>query len=185
MADRGASIFQYDHTVEHPPSNHPSFHFNRVGITHDDALDPRLKHLDTLTFDNGHSDRRDLLLKIDIEGAEWDVLDALGGDTFGQFKQILAEFHAFEFLDRDSFRERARRVFLKLNQTHQVINVHGNNFAGVRLVEGVALCDVYELTYVRRSDYAIEDSCDVFPTALDRPNNETIPELFLGRFQFT
>jgi hypothetical protein len=110
MAERGAHVYQYDHTVEKAPADHPHFYHFRVGITHDSSLAPDFKRIDTLIEENGHSDRDDMVLKIDIEGHEWDSLDALDPTVFTKFRQILAEFHGMRMLNIESFRSRAHRA---------------------------------------------------------------------------
>lgn len=184
MAERGAEIFQYDHTVTAPPSAHPKCRHFKVGITHDDTLAPNLRRIDTLVRENGHAGRRDMVLKIDIEGHEWDSLSVLSSEVLGQFRQILCELHGVRMLDMESFRTRAVALFNKLRTTHHCIHVHGNNFGGMSVVAGTPVADVLELSYVRRADYVFMPSDEVFPTELDGPNNTNLPDLFLGTFRF-
>ena len=184
MAELGAEIFQYDHTVTAPPSSHPRCRHFKIGITHDDSLAANLRRIDTLVRENGHSGRTDMVLKIDIEGFEWDSLSVLSTRVLGQFRQILCELHGLRMVDLESFRTRATALFNKLRATHHCIHVHGNNFGGMAIVAGTPIADVLELTYVRKSDYVFMPSDEVFPTELDGPNNTNLPDLFLGTFQF-
>lgn len=189
MAQRGAHVFQYDHTVETAPAEHERFHHFRTGITHDPALAPAFKRIDALIEENGHLGRDDMVLKIDIEGHEWDSLDALApGElapgVLGGFRQIVAEFHGLRLLDSESFRDRAHRVFSMLRQTHEVVHVHGNNFAGMFVVEGIAIADCLELTYASRRHYRFGPTAEIFPGPLDRANNPAMPDLFLGNYQY-
>ena len=184
MAQRGATVLQYDHTVAAPPADHPNCRHFKVGITHDEALSPGMRRIDTLLQENGHASRRDMVLKVDIEGHEWDSLSVLPSAVLGQFRQVLVELHGMRLLHMDSFRERAVALFDKLRLTHHCIHVHGNNFGGMSVVAGTPIADVLELTLVRREDYVVEPSDEVFPTALDGPNNTNLPDLFLGTFRF-
>jgi Methyltransferase FkbM domain len=184
MAERGAHVYQYDHTVQKAPADHPHFHHFRVGITHDSSLAPDFKRIDTLIEENGHDDRDDMVLKIDIEGNEWDSLDALDSAVFTKFRQILAEFHGMRMLNIESFRNRAHRVFSKIRQTHEVIHVHGNNFGGMHIVEGIPIADCIELSFASHKSYSFAPSFDIFPGHLDCANNSNIPDLFLGPFKF-
>jgi hypothetical protein len=184
MADRGAHVYQYDHTVACPPTAHPRCLHFRTGITHDSSLAPDFKRIDALLEENGHSNREDMVLKIDIEGHEWDSLDALDPAIFDKFRQIAAEFHGLRMLNVDSFRQRAHRVLSKLRRTHEVIHVHGNNFGGMVVVEGIPIADCLELTLVNRRHYSFALASEIFPGHLDCANNSTIPDLFLGSFKF-
>ena len=184
MAERGAEIFLYDHTVQRPPAEHPRLHHFRVGITHDRLLAPDFKRIDDLIVDNGHEDRDDMVLKVDIEGHEWDSLSVLDTAVFARFRQILVEFHGLRMLNIDSFRARARHLFSKLRQTHEVIHVHGNNFAGMPVVEGIPISDCIEISFAARPYYSFAQTNEIFPGRLDFPNNSTIADLFLGSFKF-
>jgi hypothetical protein len=184
MARRGALIYQYDHTVQPAPSSHPHFKHFSIGITHDESLYPALKRLDTLLRENGHANRHDMVLKIDIEGHEWDSLDALDVSIFAQFRQIVAEFHGMRMLNIVSFQQRAYRLFAKLREHHEVIHVHGNNFGGIPVVEGIPIADCIELSYANRRYYSFSPSDEIFPGSLDAANNSNIPDLFLGPFKF-
>jgi len=184
MAERGALVLQYDHTVEHAPATHANFQHFRIGITHDEVLAPDMKRLDTLLRDNGHADRDDMILKIDIEGNEWDSLGILDSSTFANFSQIVAEFHGMRLLEIASFRERAHRVFSTIRQTHEVIHVHGNNFAGLHIVKGIPIPDCIELTFANRRYHSFVPCCESFPGNLDCPNDPNRLDLFLGSFTF-
>jgi len=184
MAEHGAIVFQYDHTVDAPPVVHPNFRHFKVGITDDDALAPDMKRLDSLMRDNGHADRDDMVLKVDIEGYEWDSLEVLDSSTFAAFRQIVVEFHGLRLLDIGSFRERAHRVFSTMRRTHEVIHVHANNFAGMCIVKGIPIADCVEVTFVNRKFHSFIPSRDCFPGNLDSPNDPHRVDLVLGPFFF-
>lgn len=183
MANRGMDIHQYDHTVEGLPQLHPLFHFNRIGIG-PDLSEPDLITLEEMLRRNGDLERQNMLLKIDVEGAEWDVLDAMGPGLLDNFDQIVIEFHAFEYFTEDSFRRRAERVFRKINATHTAIHVHANNYGESRFISGIHLPTVFELSYCRRGRFDFLPSTEIFPTELDQPCDPARPDIFLGNFKF-
>ena len=182
MAERGALVLQYDHTVENAPAMHPNFRHFKIGITHDDSLAPEMKRLDTLLHENGHADRDDMLLKIDIEGYEWDSLEVLHTSTFANFRQIVAEFHGMRMLEIESFRQRAHRLFSTIRRTHEVIHVHGNNFAGMSVVKGIPIADCIELTFANRKYHSFVPCHERFPGNLDSPNDPNRLDLIIGSF---
>lgn len=184
MADLGTVVYQYDHTIDAPPSKHPNFRFNKIGIAPSDEWAPYVKRLDTLIAMNEHARVRDIFLKMDIEGNEWSCFDSISSGTIDQFGQIVCEFHNIELFAASDFAEQATRVFEKLHQTHQVIHVHGNNNVPFVELWGVPVPRVFELTLVNRKDFDFEKSTETFPTPLDRPCHPLIPDLFLGSFQF-
>ena len=184
MAQRGLEIFQYDHTVTAPPQSHPRFRHFKTGIWHTDDA-PNMKRLSTLLKENHHHRRDSLVLKMDIEGCEWDVLDEMDPKDLLPFKQIVCEIHALQICSADSFRKRAVRAIANLTQYHQPIHIHGNNFTDMYYIHGIAVPDCIELTLARKYDYQFEDETSLFPTSLDFPCALDRPEMILGAFRYS
>jgi hypothetical protein len=183
MANRSMHVYQYDHTVERAPSDHPSFHFHKIGVA-PNLSDPQMITLERMLEDNDHCDEDHMLLKIDIEGFEWDVLDGMSSNLLSKFDQIVVEFHGLQFLDRDSFQTRAERVFKNLAHSHACIHIHGNNYGGFSIIKNVPVPNVIEVTYALRSRFDFIESTDIFPTHLDDPCKSDEPDLFLGDFKY-
>jgi hypothetical protein len=183
MAMRGWSVYQYDHTVEAAPAQHSNCHFHQIGIAPTDEA-PNLKRLDTLVRMNGHAGEMDMVVKIDVEGSEWECLDCLGSSFFSQFRQIVAELHWMDHLILPEFRSRFNRVLNKLRRTHECVHIHANNFSKMTLTHGIPLAEVYEVSFARRADYILIENDELFPTNLDYPCNRAVPDYFLGLFKF-
>jgi hypothetical protein len=183
MAGRGMEIFQYDHTVEGTPVTHPNFHFRKIGIAAN-LDDPELITLEKMLDQNGHKKKENMLLKIDVEGAEWEVFDGMSSKLLSKFDQIVVEYHGLEYLERDSFRARAERVFRAIGHTHQCIHIHGNNYGGFAMVHNIPVANVIEVTYVLKSRFQFIESTDIFPTHLDDPCKPDAPDLYLGDFKY-
>ena len=49
--------------------------------------------MDELIIENGHSSEKNMILKIDIEHAEWESLKDISDTILSQFKYILIELH--------------------------------------------------------------------------------------------
>jgi len=183
MADRGMTIHQYDHTVPGLPQQHSNFRFNPVGIG-TDLTDPQLITLEEMLRRNGHLEQTNMLLKIDVEGAEWDVFDALSHHLLARFDQIVVEFHGLEYLGVRTFLDRAVRVFRTLTSYHEAIHIHANNYSEIAIIEGVPVPGVVEVTYALRNRFTFLPSHEMFPTALDQPCRPDRPDIFLGPFRF-
>ena len=104
-------------------------------------------------------------------------------DILGKFDQILFEFH--DLILSDSKRKRAQitDALERLNRTHQLVHLHGNNTGGVLYLGEACFPDVLEATYVNRAVYSIrEDAQPELPISCDAPNNPHNEEICLGRW---
>lgn len=130
----------------------------------------------------------DLLLKMDIEGAEWDTLKNTEPKTLTKFRQIVVEFHWLENIFDDQYYETALEVLHKLSKTHFVLNAHPNNNGDTLIVENLLFPGVIEISYLRRDSYQIYsdalDSEDSICIELNRPCNPNMPELYLQARKF-
>jgi hypothetical protein len=183
MARLGLPIFQFDHTVEGPPVAHELFRFHqrKIGPVPDPAS--RTVSLDQLLRDNAHLGRN-LILKIDIDGAEWDVIDQLDGDLLKNFRQIICELHDLNRFIDPAWNARAARVIAKLTRCHRLIHVHGNNFV-LPFWNGVAdFPDVLEASFALASAFDLVESDETFPGLLDCANARGTPDIPLGNFRF-
>ena len=183
IADRGCDVFMYDITIEELPKYRPEFHFFKEGIGR--FKDP-LKNLDTLEHfieRNGHQNQRNMILKMDVEDAEWDFLETVKSETLDQFDQIIFEFH--HLLSATTFEEKARllRLLNKINQTHQAIHIHGNNVEISIAIDEMNFPNMIEVTYANRSNYEFEDAEIILPNpTVDLPNIPRYPEIELGNW---
>ncbi|MFM8735843.1 MAG: hypothetical protein ACKOC8_11685 [Pirellulales bacterium] len=182
MAERGIDVFQYDHTIDRLPLEHGRFHWSKTGLGPQATAD--LETLPRLLDGNGHRGRRDMLLKCDIEGCEWEVLAALPDDCLQQFKQIVIEVHFLERLADPEFAALAGRAVAVLTAGHRVIHVHANNHRPYAIVGGIPVPSVLELTLVRTRDVALEKSDELFPGPLDSPCYVGRADFRLGAFRY-
>ncbi len=180
MASRGYDVFMYDHTIERLPEENPRFHWSKLGIADGHTQDDRLKTLDELLRANHHEDARNMLLKMDVEGAEWGFFEQVSSETLSRFSQMTFEFH--DILSNTD-PERVLSAFRKINKTHQLIHMHGNNNGAYISFGDKVFCDSPELSYVLRDQYSIEQEYDVdLPLSIDEVNFPSLPEIKIGRW---
>lgn len=182
MAERGIEVFQYDHTIDALPLQHARFHWEKTGLGA--SATSQLETLPRLLEKNGHLGRSDLLLKCDIEGCEWEVLDALPPECLRHFKQIVLEIHFLERLTNPDFARLVERAVGMLTADHRVIHVHANNHRPYCIIGGVPLPSVLELTLARAHDVPMEKTEEVFPALLDTPCYRGRADFCLGTFRF-
>jgi len=183
MAERGIDVFMYDHSISEPPKHNEKFHFFELGLTGHHKGE-NLGTLASVVAQNGHAGNTNLILKMDIEGCEWDVFDESDPELLNQFSQIVLEFHGLsEHVEADDHVKQIG-ILEKLNKSHQVVHVHANSAGYVEFVGPLTLPNLLEVTYVRRSDFVDMFSTNTrsFPTELDRSTFPFLPDVPLNGF---
>lgn len=179
MAARNNRILQYDHTITSPPEAHPNFFWKKLGIQGSPAEEGFVT-IDSVIRENELQDNNHLVLKMDIEGCEWGVFNSIESAVLQQFSQIVFEAHCLVRLADDALYLSIVGALKTLHKTHQLIHVHANNYGPLVIAGGVPIASAYEFTYVRRNDHEFEECVNDFPTALDRPCNPFVADIYLG-----
>lgn len=181
MANRGLDVYMYDHTISQLPQMHPKFHYFQIGLGNENEKDDlHKKTLAQLMKENGHMDEYGMILKIDIEGAEWDVLRTVDEEILQHFSQIVFEFHDVIVPENEN---NIQEALQKLNQTHQLVHVHANNYGSYLLLGGTMLPELIEATYVLRTDHEfcpIDAKECILPSKHDEINCTYLADIFLG-----
>jgi hypothetical protein len=184
VALRGIPLYQYDPTIAELPEKHPLFKWSPKWIGGEVDPEGNVETLESLIRQNGHDKSRNLLLKCDIEGGEWPLLQRTPNHVLRQFRQMVFEIHNLGFLATNFDGNNVRRAFLNLTASHHVVHVHANNFGGFATVGGVSIPEVIEVTMLRKDEGTFVPSDEIFPTALDMPCNSRRADLYLGRFDY-
>ncbi|WP_161633545.1 FkbM family methyltransferase [Mesorhizobium erdmanii] len=184
MAGMGKNIFMFDHTVDGPPLGHPNFHFQKHGLAADNREAASLYTLAYQLNRLGHEGRTDLLLKIDIEGAEFEVFSAMPQAVLRQFRQITMELHWLDRLSDPTYRTGFVAALSKINDEFTLFHVHSNNNEPLGIVDGYVVAPVMELSYVRSDLIERAPSTTVYPTEFDFPNWPPRPDHTLWFYPF-
>lgn len=177
VAEKNLDIFMYDHTIDQLPMDHKNFHFFKVGIADKEGYDNfgKVNTFENLIRENGHQECHNIILKIDVGGAEFDSFLATPETTLEQFSQIIVEFHQLNDLTQKKL-----AVLKKINKTHQIVHLHGNNCSYACNIDGIFMPNDLEVTYVRRAAHDFSVCRDFFPRKIDCPNNANNVEIQLG-----
>ena len=183
IAQHGATIYQFDHTVDAPMPHDSRMIFEKKKISAEAG--PNSESLVSLLkrHDKGRLEPN-ILLKMDIENDEWPVFDATPPAYLVRFTQIICEFHRFESLPDLAWRARVIRVLNKISDAYCLIHVHANNYAAVSNICDLAIPNVIEMTFANRDLYSFKETNEVFPGDFDSPCDPTRPDIQLGGFQF-
>ena len=182
MAEAGHRCFMYDHTIEDLPDHHVNFTFHRKGICGANTAAPDLlplgEHL------KGTTTSRSMVLKIDVEGAEWDAFATMPDDVLARFDQIVGEFHWLHELGKPDFRSVVTEAMRRISDCFTLFHVHANNCRKLAVVDGFMVADVLELSFVRTDLVARKRSTTLYPTIDDLGNNHVVHDHALLFYPF-
>ncbi len=185
IANRGYNLYMYDHTIDSLPYERPEFHWFKQGLADVEGQEPTLHFLDWYLWKNNNMQEEHMLLKMDVEGAEWGGLEQVNSLLLQQFDQIVLEVHDIIKAHTDQKRVQILSVLHKLNQTHYLVHAHGNNYSGAISIGGQLIPNALELTFVNKKLVSIDENAVVkLPRDLDQPNDPDCPEYILGVMKF-
>jgi hypothetical protein len=146
-------------------------------VFHAECLGGRRQQLDTRSFDtlanqvasNGHTGRR-LLVKIDVEGPEWESLMASPDEVLERIEQLAIEFHGAS--DR-GFVELIR----KLKRNFYIVNLHFDNNTCSEETDPLP-ARAYEVLFVNKRIARIDPTEPgvPLPSPLNAPDNPDLPD---------
>jgi hypothetical protein len=118
---------------------------------------------------NGDTGRR-LIIKMDIEGAEWDSLLAVPDELLASIAQIAMEMHGFE-------NPKIVEVLRKLKRNFYLVNLHFNNWSCTPKAAPLPAW-AYQTHWVNKR-IGVPDPAAAFPapmSALNAPDSPTWPD---------
>jgi hypothetical protein len=166
----GVPVHEYDcFNLTHPTcsTGKPAFHGECIGPSRRVEDGRPFDTLENQVRENGDAGTR-LVVKMDVEGAEWESFLGASDDLLQRIDQMVVEFHGFD----DA---RVVPAISKLKRFFYVVNLHWNNFA----------CDsgkapfpssAYEILFVNKRIGVPDPARQVVPSRLDQPNNPAWPD---------
>jgi hypothetical protein len=155
LADKGIDDYMYDHTIEKLPYENEKFHWKKIGIGGNSQRSNNIQTLQEMLKENGHLNEKNMIFKMDVEGAEWETLKDTPEDVLLQFKYLAFEYHFGEeyypfFYD----------VLKKIYKTHQPFYVHCNPPAALKIYGNNIICRELEVSYIIRegNDFTTDKS---------------------------
>ncbi|PPD44273.1 MAG: hypothetical protein CTY15_07450 [Methylocystis sp.] len=167
MVERGIRCFLADASVNSSPVYHPLIEFDKLFlgantqgsfVTLDDWIAGK-------NVGNG-----DLLLQMDIEGAEYDVLFAAQESTLRRCRIMVIEFHHLTSLLDPLGAKLIQLCFDKLLRLFDIVHIHPNNCCPPSTLGPFTVPPVMEFTFLRKDRVKKRVPTSRFPHELDRPN---------------
>ncbi len=165
-----------DASVAGAPIVDPLIHFDKkfLGVVDDElsiSMDRWVKRYAPSTGD--------LVLQMDIEGAEWPVLLNVSEEVLLRFRVIVLELHYLErLIDQVGF-EFLFATLDRLLRHYHVVHLHPNNVIRPLNVAGLSIPRLLEVTLLRRDRAQPTGYAKHFPHPLDRKNDPLRPDIVL------
>jgi hypothetical protein len=162
-----APVHQYDCFTEERPRCE-----NGYFVFHDECVGNKTATIDGRLFDTlanqiarNHDTVSRLLVKIDVEGAEWDSLAATPDAVLDRIEQMPMELHG---VDERRFLEVVRRLKTRFH----LVNLHFNNFACAADVAPMP-SRAYQVLWVNKRVGVLDSEAPVpaSPSPLNAPDN--------------
>lgn len=176
LVARGIRCYLADYSVDASPFQHSMIDFEKkyLGVVDDEKF-VRLESWVT----RKQKSAGDLILQMDIEGAEYRVLLDTPDDVFGKFRIIVVEFHHLNRLFEMFGFEVINLAFRKLLKQFDIVHIHPNNCREPVEHYGFLIPPVMEFTFLRRDRAVTRRPAPVAPHRLDAANVAGMPDVEL------
>ena len=112
------------------------------------------------------------ILKIDVEGDEYKILNSVNKDFFSKFKIIIIEFHNLHYLFNEKFFFSFHDIIEKIINNFYCVHIHPNNDVDfVKKKENITIPPLMEFTFINKKNLKINNQKLFFPNKLDSDNN--------------
>jgi hypothetical protein len=176
LLQRGIRCHLADASVDGSPLDASDTTFTKkyLGVVNDETFTTADRWIDE--FEPGDSD---LLLQMDIEGAEWPVLLNISDRNLQRFRIIVLELHDMErLLDRHAFTI-IRATIERLLERFYIVHIHPNNHGGRVRAGEIEIPRALEVTLLRRDRAQSVSPATRFPHALDQANTRDRHDVIL------
>lgn len=177
LARRGIVPYLADYSVPGPPAGCEAMDFERkfLGTYESDVYTT----LAAWVARHPQAAAGDLILQMDIEGAEYDVIANIDPALLARFRIVIVEFHDLHCLAQPFAHTRIDGVLRKLHQSFAPVHLHPNNYGGIATIAGLRIPRMLEVTYLRRDRCRQTIPRRDFPHPLDRDNVPTLRSIAL------
>ncbi len=175
---RGIKSFLADYSVAGPPSGLPECDFVKkfVGAVNSDNVMTLDRWVEEKCPDETSGD---LILQMDIEGAEYETLLATSVATLTRFRIVVLELHKLNHLDNRLYFRTIEATICKLLEYFDVAHLHPNNAGGMTRIAGIEVPRVAEVTFLRKDRTVSKRPVKRLPNPLDVRNVQDERDILL------
>lgn len=149
LASQNIPVLQFDYSICEPPIQDQLLYFKREklgigGVSLSGALNC-YRELVGKNLSCG-------ILKLDIEGSEFDFIGQSNSGELVNFRIIVIEFHFLGNIYQDSYWKKVEEALKLIRQTHKPVVTMGNNSRAFVQLGGIPIYDIMEVTFVQNND---------------------------------
>lgn len=161
-SDLNKQVFMYDASIEKPAENRKEFTFKKEFLT--------AENFPIHIKENNHENETNMILKMDIEGAEYDCVYKNIDLVEKHFSQVSIEVHDVHKYEKTKLQQDFWREIL---ERYNIYHIHGNVYGPMQ--DGIPDC--LEISFLRK-DFKVEEKEDaVYPIeGLDFSNSPDMPD---------
>lgn len=171
LATKGIPSYLADFSVDRAPVDNILFDFEKLFIDLETDGDRNIRLDDWIA--SKPVAIGDLILQMDIEGAEWKILFDSSLETLERFRIIVLELHDLDVLLTNRVGLGiAEQVLRKLRSLFVPVHIHPNNSCPLVYYQGLGIPPVVEITLLRRDRFKLDESItkQSIPHPLDDKN---------------
>lgn len=179
LAKIGIKSFMLDYSVDNAPTDNDLFIFEKKFLG--DKNNEKFVRLEDWVAKKSTSSESNLILQMDIEGAEFAIFLDTPRATLQKFRIMVVEFHMMEMLFNIELFHFVKQVFDKILMDFAVVHIHPNNNEPILSLGKFEVPPVIEFTFYRKDLVEQVDNKLTFPHPLDSPNVKEKPDIFLPK----
>lgn len=181
---RGMKIFLADKSVDKPKiglnKNNYNFLKKYIGCYNNNDFIT----LDSWINSSNIKKNKDLMLQMDIEGAEYTSLLNISDDLLNLFRIIVIEFHDLHKFWNKGFYDIASVCFDKILLNHTCVHIHPNNFEPIDSHNGIEIPMAAEFTFIRNDRFSTKSYQKSLPHNLDNDNSNERKSILLPKIWY-
>lgn len=167
LVRRGIACSLTDYSVSNAPISGPLVSFEKKFLG--TVIDDKYTTLSSWIGRLAPSTDNEMLMQMDIEGAEYEVLLDTPLEVLRRFRIVVVEFHYLDALLSPMGLKLAQAVFDKMLALFKVVHIHPNNSREPIRYGRFTIPPVMEITFHRSDRISVAYPATSFPHALDMP----------------
>lgn len=163
LAELGVQGLQIDNSIDCPPTDHENLEFIRATL----GLGERQSFSVDSYLDSKKS--KNFVLKLDIEGAELEVINGIKRHNLKKVHVIVMELHSLDYVFMSEFRTSLIDMLIHLKESELVpCFISPNNATSAEIIGGVLIPRNIEITFTRSNQVKRKFSAKDFEPILKK-----------------